>query len=83
MGWSLSILEEGQKKVKYNPLYVESKIQHIRPYLCKKQRDTENTLVVVKGVGKGGMEWEFGISRCKLLNIECINNILYSIGNYI
>ena len=38
-----------------------------------------------KGQGRGGMEWEFGISRCKLLHIEWINNkvLLYSTGNYI
>ena len=32
-----------------------------------------------------GMDWEFGVSRCKLLYIEWINNkvLLYSIGNYI
>ena len=31
------------------------------------------------------MDWEFGISRCKLLYIECINNkvLLYSTGIYI
>ena len=35
----------------------------------------ENRLVVTKGEGVGGgMEWEFGISRCKLLYIEWINN---------
>ena len=30
-------------------------------------------------------DWEFGISRCKLLYIEWINNkvLLYSTGNYI
>ena len=34
---------------------------------------------------EGGMEWEFGVSRCKLLYIELINNkvLLYSTGNYI
>ena len=33
----------------------------------------------------GGMDWEFGISRCKVLYIEWINNkvLLYSRGNYI
>ena len=33
----------------------------------------------------GGKDWEFGISRCKLLNIGWINNkiLLYSTGNYI
>ena len=32
-----------------------------------------------------GMDWEFGISRCKLLYIEWINNkvLLYSAGNNI
>ena len=31
------------------------------------------------------MEWELGISRCKLVSIEWINNkvLLYSAGNYI
>ena len=32
----------------------------------------------------GGMDWEFGMSRCKLLYIGRINNkvLLYSPGNY-
>ena len=35
-------------------------------------------------VGQGGMDWEFGISRCKLLYIERINYkvLLYGTGNY-
>ena len=33
--------------------------------------DIENRLVVAKGEGRrGGMEWEFGVHRCKLLYIE-------------
>ena len=34
---------------------------------------------------KEGMEWEAGVSRCKLLYIEWINNkvLLYSTGNCI
>ena len=39
-----------------------------------------------KGEGIGGrMEWEVGVSRCKLLYIEWINNkvLLYSTENYI
>ena len=33
----------------------------------------------------GGMDWEFGVSRCKLLHIEWIKNkaLLYITGNYI
>ena len=35
--------------------------------------------------GGGGKDWEFGISRCKLLYIEWIKNkvLLYSTGNHI
>ena len=45
----------------------------------------ENRLVVAKGEGREWMEWEFGVSRCKLLHLECISNevLLYSTGNYI
>jgi len=47
----------------------------------------KNRLVVVGGGGesRGGLDWEFGISKCKLLYSERINNkvLLYSTGNYI
>ena len=33
----------------------------------------ENTLVVAKGEREKGTEWEFGVSRCKLLYIERMN----------
>ena len=38
--------------------------------------------VVVAG-GGGGMDWEFGVSRCKLLYLGWISNevLLYSTGN--
>ena len=38
-----------------------------------------------QGGREGGLDWEFGISRCKLLYIEWINNkvLLSSTGNYI
>ena len=42
--------------------------------------------MVAKGEGVGGgMEWEVGVSRCKLLYIGWINNkvLLYSTENYI
>ena len=42
--------------------------------------------MVAKGGGRvGGKDWEFGISRCKLVYIGWINNkvLLYSTGNYI
>ena len=36
-----------------------------------------------QGEGGGGMDWEFGVSRCKVLYTERINEVLlYSTGNY-
>ena len=52
----------------------------------KRQSCVENRCVVAKWEGcGGGMDWEFGIRRCKLLYIKWINNkvILCSTGNYI
>ena len=56
--------------------------------LSTKYSWTQRTdLVVDKGGGRDrrGIHWEFGISRCKLLYREWMNNkvLLYSIGNYI
>ena len=48
--------------------------------------DIENRLVVAKGEGgRRGLDWEFGISRWKLVYIEWVNNkvLLYSTENYI
>jgi hypothetical protein len=49
------------------------------------ETDIENRLMVaIEGSG-GGRDWEFGISRCKILYVEWINKkvMLYSTGNYI
>ena len=55
-------------------------------YETETEPQTENRLVVAKGeeVG-GGMEWEVGDSRRKLLYTGWINNkvLLYSTENYI
>ena len=55
--------------------------------MCGNQELTlANRLVVAKEEGGGGgIDWEFGISRCQLLYIEWINNkvLLCSTGNYI
>ena len=42
-------------------------------------------MVAARAGGVGGMDWEFGTSRCKLLYIEWISNKvqLCSTGNYI
>ena len=54
----------------------------------KKIMDLRNRLVAAKGEGEegggSGMDWEFGVNRCKLLPLEWIGNeiLLYSPGNY-
>ena len=48
--------------------------------------DIEHRLVVAKGEGGGnGMDWEFGISRGKVLHLEWRSNevMLYGTGNSI
>ena len=51
-----------------------------------KQKETHIYGKWICGCGRvGGMDWEFGINRCKLLYIEWKNNkvLLYSTGKYI
>ena len=67
---------------------MEPKTRHKCTYLQNRNRlvDIENRLVVAKGERGGrGMDWEFGVGRCKLLHSEWINYkvLMYSTGNYI
>ena len=45
----------------------------------------EQTCGFQGGRGGSARDWEFGVSRCKLLHLEWISNevLLYSTGNYI
>ena len=66
----------------WNPKYDKNEL------IYETETDIENRLVVAKGKGGGRrMDWEFGISRCKLLlNIYRMDNQQgppYSTGNYI
>ena len=85
----IMVSEVSQKeKDKYQcyHLYVESKIWDKWTYLWRRNRltDIEDKLVNSKGWW-GEVGWEFGVSRCKLLHIEQINNkvSLQITGNYI
>ena len=58
--------------------------EHI--YERKTDSQTVRTdLLLPKGGGEGRKDWDFGLSRCKLLYIERVNNrtLLYSTENYI
>ena len=50
----------------------------------RSEQNMEDRLVFARGLGGSGMDWEFGVSRCKLLHLEGISNeiLLYNTGNY-
>ena len=50
----------------------------------QKQTHRHREQTCSQGVGWGGMDWESGVSGCKLLYTEGINSkvLLYSTGNY-
>ena len=56
-------------------------------FIQKKQTHRHREeLGVAKGEGEvTGMDWEFGVNRCKLLHLKWKDNkiLLYSKGNYI
>ena len=59
---------------------------HKWTYLKNRFTNTENWLLVTEEErGGSGVDWEFGIGRCKLLHLQWINNkvLRYSTGNYI
>ena len=64
---------------------MESIIWNKEPiYRTETDSDIENRLVVAKGEwGGNGRDWEFGVSRRKLLHLEWMGNevLLYSRGN--
>ena len=43
-------------------------------YTKQTHRHREQTCSCQGGVGVGGMNWEFGVNKCKLLYIEWIHN---------
>ena len=74
---------ERERKIPYDTTYMWNLKYNTNEHIYKRKTDTEEKTCDCQGWG--GMEWEFGISRCKLLYIGWINNkaLLYSTGNSI
>ena len=79
-----------KEKDKYQVISLICGIKNVTQMnLCTKQKQTQTWrtgLWLPRGRGCGGrLDREFGVSRCKLLHMEWINNkvLLYSTGNYI
>ena len=75
-----------QIQILYGITYIWNLKYDINELIYETDSQTQRTgLWLPRGKGhRGGMEWEFGLSRCKLLYIEWINSkvLLYSTGNY-
>ena len=79
---------ERERQIPYDITYMQNpKCGTNEPiYKTEADSDIENRLMVAKGeVGGSGMDWEFEVSRCKLLHLEWIDNkvLLYSTGKQI
>ena len=73
---TLSEVRKGKTNTIGYHLYVESEIWHKWTELQNKNRlpDIRTDVWLPRRLGGGGMDWEFGVSWCKLLCIEQINN---------
>ena len=84
----LSELNQTKTNIIWYHLYAESK-KMIQMNLFTKQKQTHRLRRQTYGYQRGkvawGINWEFGINRCKLLHTEWISNkvLLCSTGNYI
>ena len=75
---------ERQRPYDYH-LYAESKIRYKLISETESQTRRTDLWLPRERDGMGGLDWELGTSRCKVLHIEWINNevLLYSTGNHI
>ena len=78
---------ERERQITYDITYLESNIWHKGTFPQKRKSNAlgEETCGCQGGGGGSGMDWEFGISRCKLLHLQWIGNesLLCSTGNCI
>ena len=80
------VKSERERQIPYDIIYMWNLKCDINELIYKKEnRHREQTCGCQGGGAWRRVDWEFGISRCKLLYIEWTNNkvLLYSTGNYI
>ena len=81
----LSEVSQTERQIPYDITYMWNLKYDTNKVLYKTETDSDIENRLVGRRGGGGMEWEFGVSRCKLFHIEWLNNkvLLYSTGSYI
>ena len=84
----LSEMSERERQIPYDISYVWNSIHRTNEAIYRKETNSwawRTDFGCQEGGGGIGMDWEFEVSRCKLLHLEQISNeiLLYSTGNYI
>ena len=83
----LSKMSERERQITYDITYIWNLIYSTNEPSHRKETHglREQTCGCQGGRGGCGMDWDFGVNRCKLLLLEWRSNeiLLYSIGNYI
>ena len=71
-----SVKSEIERQIPYDTTYMWNlKYGTNEPiYESETDSDRENRLVSRGPVGKEGVDWDFWVSRCKLLHVEWINS---------
>ena len=83
------ILSEDRKKCKYHMIALTWNLKYgTDEPICRTETDSwtwRADLWLPSGRERSGMDWEFGVSKCKLLHIAWISSevLLYGTGNYI
>ena len=83
--WSKS---EGERQLPYDITYIYNLIYGINELSTEKEQTHGHgghTCGCQEERGVSGMDWEFGVGRCKILYLEWISNgiLLCRTGNYI
>ena len=77
---------ERERQIPYDITYIWNLKYDTNEHTYETEIDTQTQRIDLwMPRGRGGKDWKFGISRCKLVYIRWINNkvLLYSTGNYI
>ena len=83
----LSEVSQRERQMPYDITYIWNLIYGTNEPFHRKETHGlgEHTCGCQGGWGGSGVDWEFGVNRCKLMPLEWISNeiLLYSTGNYI
>ena len=75
---------ERERQIPYCITYIWNLNYGTNEPVYKIETDSQTVSILPRGRrGESGMDWEFGVSRCKLLYLEWIIRSYYGTGSYI